>query len=334
MRILIIDLLNIGDLLFISPALRCLRAAYPKAQIDALVTMQFQEVLSDNPNIDRIIGMDKFGYHKSARHFLELTNELRASGYDMAIDFHGCSKSMLLALMSGAKRRVGMAADSCRIFYHQPVKQLTSVHRVESYLDMIRKLNIPAVDCGGMEMHISAQSQESADKKWDEAGISTDSPVIGLNPGARVQQRQWPAVKWIELTDMLYASGLKCVLFGGPGDVDIATEISTNTKRPLSVFAGKLTLQELAAMIAKCAVFVTGDTGPMHIAAAYKIPTVALFGPADPNITGPYKVRNIVCKSDDPCPGCLQHSTDARLHTCMNSINAEEVTDSIKTLLL
>jgi len=331
MRILVIDLLNIGDLLFASPALRSLREAFPEAKMDMLVKHAVVDTVRHNPNLDTVIGMDINGYHKSPAHFWELIRSLRAERYDKVINLHDSARSTLIATLCGANERLGFPSRRFGRLFHHPLKHRGDVHRVDSYLQALNELGIVTPGPHQMEMMVDEDSAKCAERKWQDAGLGDRALVIGLNPGARVPMRQWPPVKWAALADKLNASGLGTVVFGGPGETAIGEEIASTAHSDPIVFTGILSLLELACMTGKCAVFVSTDTGPLHIAVSQRTPVVALFNPANPAITGPYSIPHVIVMSNVDCPGCRGGSPES--HICLASVTVDEVHDGVLRML-
>jgi len=331
MRILIVDLLNIGDLLFTTPSLRALRNAYPAAEIDMLVPAQFSDVLRHNPNIDNLIGFDKGGQDERLPGFLRMVSLLRRNRYDLVINYQVSARASLISWLCGAKRRVGTASSVYRRMFHQVVESDEQVHRADMYLQILRDLSIPAGDDGKMEMFIDDASEAAVEALWREEGLDSAESVVGLNPGARVELRRWPVEKWADLADRLERDGCRTVLLGGPGEKDIADSTISRMKSQPVVLTGKLSLLELGAVAKKCTVFVTSDTGPLHIAVSVGAPVVTLFGPTRPEHTGPYKARSVVVESDVPCAACRGEKGAA--HICLRSIETDDAYAGVKRLL-
>lgn len=332
LKILVIDLLNIGDVLLATPALRVLRRAYPQAEIDILVKMQVRDIVLHNPNLSSVIGMDIKGRHRSPRHFIELVRDIRRRQYDQLINLHASARTMLLAALSGAKAKRGLASRGYEWLLHQSVEQRVDIHRAESYLQVLRDLGIPEHEHEGLEMWVDKESRLRAKEMWSEAELDSKKTIIGLNPGASVPIKQWTVNGWVELADLLTNDGMQPVFFGGPGDVALVDEIiSRMHARPVSL-AGKTTLLDLAALIRACEVFVSTDSGPMHIAASQKTPIAALFGPTSPAQFGPYFVPHVICRSEAPCVGC--RGGPAKSHTCLAGVSATEVHNKVKCLML
>lgn len=329
-----VDLLNIGDLLFTTPALRALRQAYLYAHIDMLVNEHISETVRYNPNLDHVIGIDKNGYHNSPHHFLELVGSIRRVRYDLVINLHGCARSSLIALLSGARRRVGLVSRRFDWTYHQAVIQRLDMHRADSHLEILRELGLcaepPTDESVRLEMHSDPESVRRAVRLWEEQGLCGET-VVGLSPGASVAVKRWRPEGWAELANLLDQQGLTPAFFGGKKETRLVDEILSMTDASYVSFTGKLTLCELAAMVAKCAVFVSCDSGPLHVAVSQGVPVVGLYGPTKPLHFGPYHVPHVICSAKERCERCRTGRGDE--HTCLTQVPVSAVFDGVKQLL-
>lgn len=327
MRILVVNLLNIGDVLFMTPALEALRALHPDAEIDVLVKHFVSDVISHNPDITRTIPIDIKGYHRSLPHLLELTRALRANDYDLLFDLHGSSRTWLISALCGARLRCGLAPRVLPFAFHRTTMRRTDIHRIESCLQIMNDLGFPADNPGKMmKMTLDQQSSENARRKWSESGIDADDTVIGLNPGARTLNKVWPPERWAVLADELNNGGFKTAIFGGPEDLDQVGKLVSTMKTESPVFTGQLSLLELAAMLSWCRILVSGDTGPLHIAASQGTPIVGLYGASNPVEFGPYGVPYVVCSGE-------VEASDGEPVNDMERIKIDQVTTAIKQLL-
>lgn len=331
MKILVISLLNIGDVLFTTPALRSLRSAYPDAQIDMMVNTRSAETVALNPNLTRLIVIDKSGHHKTVRGFLELIRDLRHERYDVVINLHGCARTSLVTTLCGARQRWGLVSRGFDRLYHKPVHQRTDIHRVDSHLRILSDLGISTLPDLSMEMRFDDASRDSAQAKMSDAGVSDADVCVGLNPAASVPLKQWRDEGWAELANLLGRQGYRAILFGGPEDVQTAGRIARMAKSKPVVLAGKLTLQELAAAVNRCSAFVSVDSGPLHVAASQGVRVVGLYGPTDPTEFGPYRVPRVVLSNTEQCASCrFGLESD---HTCITSIQPGDVFAAVQMLL-
>lgn len=331
MKILIVDLLYIGDLLFTTPVIRALRTAHPDAQLDMVVNQTSQAVIQHNPLINNIIGMNTKGTG-SLRDYLRILKRLRREKYDLAICLHGHNeRATLITGLSGAKRTCGQAFPALRWLYDQPITKVPSVHPSDTYLWILKECGIPYGPHQGLEMWADKSSRQRGDVLWHDAGLTGERQVIGINPGASFPTKRWTIDGFAALHDRLHADGYVPVFFGGPMDVEMVTQISARTATPPITFTGKVNLSELSVLIRKCACFVSGDSGPMHMAASQQVPTLAIFGPTISERYYPYGVPHLVVTADEPCLRCEQRQCeDLR---CMKNLTVERVYEGVRTLM-
>lgn len=332
LKILIINLMYIGDLLFITPAIHILKNTYPTAEIDLLMDEKYQQIYINNQFISNIIAIDKKGFHGKLINYIKLIKDIRKKNYDLVINFHRNERSSALAAFSRGKQIIGFASRGLGVFFTSLVKERTDINQVDAYLEVLKSLGINELQNNGLEMFPGEEGENSANQKWMAAGLTTQSKVIGLNPGGSWPTKRWTIEGFARLIDLLNKTGFTPVIFGGDMDKPMVDQIIAITERPPVVFTGKLNLLELGAMIKKCSVFVSGDSGPMHIAASQHVPIVALFGPSDPKRYAPYHVKHTVIRaSEESCISCGLH--ECSHHRCMEKIEAKDVYKAIITLL-
>lgn len=332
LKILIINLMYIGDLLFITPAIHLLRTTYPASELDLLLDKKYIDIFVNNDHINNIIAIDKKGFHGKLMNYIRLIKDIKKKNYDLVINLHRNERSSAIAAFSNGKRIIGFASKGFEFFFSSPLKEHTDIHQVESYLNVLKVLEIKDLHNKGLEMIPGVDAENSADRKWTEAGLKSESNVIGLNTGGSWPTKRWTIEGFAQLINLLYKNNFIPVMFGGDMDKPMVEQIIFKTPKPPVIFTGKLNLLELGATIKKCSVFVSGDSGPMHIAASQQIPTVALFGPSDPIRYAPYHVDHILLRSlEETCIGCGLHKCEH--HRCMKNIKAPDVYRAITTLL-
>ncbi len=306
MRLLVVKLADIGDVLTATPTLRALRTSFPASHITMLVAPGSGAVLSGLPYLDDIILFDTFRYDRpwdalrpqSLVAAWEFFRSLRAGRYDTVLILHhlttrwGSLKYAALALGSGAERRLGL--DNGRGWFFTrwaPDYGFGAEHEVEYWLDVAALMGAHTDD-RRLEIAVA-----DADRQWAAEQLATgrlpggEGRVIIVHPGSGgfIPSRRWPAARFAQVADTLaerYAALI--VLVGGPEEAALAEAVAGQMQtKPLNL-AGKTTIKQLAALLTRCALFVGGDSGVMHIAVAAGAPVVALFGPTNEKAWGPY----------------------------------------------
>jgi ADP-heptose:LPS heptosyltransferase len=315
----------IGDLLQLTPILRALNKAFPGMKVSLLVgSPAAGEMFKYNPNVHEIVVFDRKGAHRSFSAFLALWWRVRGAGYDLVINYQRSNlKAWLLAL----------AAAPCRVLiYHKARRRI--VHAVVNHLETLAPLGIVATDCH-LDLFLGAEDERFAEQVFAEAGLYGQT-VIALNPGASHRVNRWGTKQFAELIDLLNDQlDVRSIIVGGSGDETLAAEIAAAARSNALVLAGKTTIRQLGAVLKRCAVLVSGDTGPMHVATAVGTRVVALFGAADPERTGPVGPGHRVIQATTVhCVPCRRRTCDNVVELeCMNTLAAETVLDTIVTIL-
>lgn len=329
-KILVIQTAFIGDVILTTPLLEVIAREFKEAQLSVVVTPQGKEILNGNPDISEIIVYDKKGKDKGIIKFCEMVKKIKAKGFDLSIIPHRSLRSSLLVYLSQIPKRIGFNTSAGSFLLTNKVHYLRNKHEVTRNLDLAqvglgikvgeRKLNI----------YLSDKEKDFAKRFLREHNI-TDDFLVGFAPGSVWATKRWTTEGYAEVGDELSKRyHAKVIIFGSKDDVGIAQEIHNRMKISPIIAAGKTNLKELSALIAQCKLFITNDTAPMHIAMAFNIPTVAIFGPTTLNIGfGPYGEKYVVveCKGLE-CRPCSLHGPrrcPEKHFACMKEISPQQV---------
>jgi lipopolysaccharide heptosyltransferase II len=224
----------------------------------------------------------------------------------------------------GYHASAGIADEGSYIFTNERYKPLSiETHALDRYLDLVAQLGVPTADIP-FEFPISPISLEAA-RGWLERNGFNGHPVVILHPIAKWETKKWPAEKFAQLADRFVGRGAKVIITGSSGDAQEVRRIVAGTKASSGILnlTGKTNLSELAALFSLGDLVITPDTGPMHLAAAVKVPVVALFGPTAPWRTGPYGEGHRVLRRNLACSPCFKKKCATR--ECMEQITVDEV---------
>lgn len=332
-RILIIEVNWVGDILFTTPAIRAIRERYPKSFMATLVVPRCIEMLKDNPNIDEIIVFDEKGAHRGVFGKVSLILEIRRMGFDTVISFHRSMSRMLLAFLAGIPRRIGYYTRKRSWLLTDAVASLKAQpHRVEYFLDITRAVGIYTKN-KNYEFFVPKESFTEADETLRQNGIDKDEEYFLINPGGNWLPKRWPKERYAQLCESLkrlYKK--KIVITGAEKDILLADDIIRMSNNSAISICGKTTLKELAAIIRRAVLIISNDSGPMHIAVSQRAPTIALFGPTHPAITGPYGDGDYIVLHK--WKGCEVPCYDLTCsdYRCMEAISVEDVLDAVKRL--
>ncbi|MBI1954854.1 MAG: lipopolysaccharide heptosyltransferase I [Acidobacteria bacterium] len=330
-RILMVRLGSMGDIVHALPVLATLQENFPKWEIDWLVESRWQPLLEGNPYLCRIVELDTLAWRrqllsgKNWSVFRRTIRQLRERRYDCAIDLQGSLKSAVACRLSGASEVIGFDRPWLKeaaggVFYTRRVAT-RATHVVEANLALAAALG---ARCPAIRFPLPAGEPDCLPD-----GFPRDSIAV-LNPGAGWRSKCWPAAGYGQVADALEKDfNLRVVLNCGPGEETLAREAQTacQTAKPLLYSGG---LPGLIALLRRSRLMVGPDTGPAHLAAALGVPTVALFGPTDPQRNGPYGSRTKSLRPDN-APTSYQHS--ATPAEAMSRLQPEQVLSVIRELL-
>jgi len=318
-RILIVKPSSLGDVIHALPTAARLRCRFPQAHIAWLVNDTLSSLLQRCPVINEII---PFARHH-ARQWYPLLRRLRTERFDLVVDLQGLLRSGIMTIATGAPRRIGLsdAREGSRLFYNEIVA-VPRCHAVDRYLCVANHLGCEA---GPVEFPLGLPSPVSDLRSQ----ISNFKSPIAIHPTARWPTKLWGDERFAELVRRLPPD--RVVLTGAASERDRIETIAQG--RPN--LAGKTSLLELAELYARCAVVVTNDSGPMHLAAAVGTPVVAIFGPTDPSLTGPYGNRHVVLRSAVDCSPCFKkHCVHRPPMECMEQVTVEQVLAAVNPFLV
>ena len=335
-RFLVVKFGSLGDIVHCLPSVAQLRAAFPQAEIDWLIERK-NKIVVDLSGLDvRLVPIDTYQWRNSpgigsAREIAEFVWALRTDGYDCAIDFQGLLKSAFFAYLSGAPVRIGWERDflkesASRFFYTEVVKP-KRIHVIDQQLELLKPIGIEPDWYAEVPLRASDDARKSVQRKLK--GL-TDYVVI--NPGGNWATKCWHPERYGELAGRLVRDGLPVTVTWGPGEeqrVDALERVAGNGIRRVST-----NLDELVALCERAKLFVGGDTGPMHFAAAAGAPIVSIFGPTSSDRNGPFRREDIVVERRLPCRPCYERSKCPLQHwQCIEDVTVDQVYEACKKRL-
>uniref|UniRef100_UPI00405606C7 lipopolysaccharide heptosyltransferase II n=1 Tax=Candidatus Electronema sp. TaxID=2698783 RepID=UPI00405606C7 len=336
-RILVRSTNWIGDAVMTTPAARSIRRNFPNAQITLLALPWVADVFAACPHVDRILLYDKQGRHYGLQGKLRLAAELRVEKFDLAILLQNAFEAALIAWLARIPARAGYSTDGRGLLLTHSVRKHPEIgkkHQVHYYQEMLAGLGL-GLEEDTPELFLAPAAAQEADALIAQALRGEKAPVIGLNPGAAYgPAKRWPIAKYAALAKALAAAtGGLIVVFGTKADQQAATEIAAAAGGRTLDLTGKTSLALALACIARCDVFVTNDSGLMHVAAALNTPLAAVFGSTDHIATGPFSERAAVIRHPLPCSPCMKtHCPQGHLR-CMELVSVEEVQQAALALL-
>jgi heptosyltransferase II len=323
----------IGDAVMCEPALRGLRSLFPEAELAMLAKPAIAELFAAYPGLNRVLVYDK-EVHAGMAGKWSLAGTLRRHGFDLAVLFQNAFEAAFIAWLAGIPRRYGYATDGRVLFLTQPVavpRPDNLVHQVEYYWNMLKPLGVSG-EAPPPTLHVSADEDRMVDGRFASAGIDPSSIMIGVNPGSTYgRAKRWLPERFAEVAHRLVerlrrteGAPVVVVILGAKGEELLGKDIASRIGRQSIVLSGATTIRELMAVVKRCRLLITNDTGPMHIAAAFGVPIVAIFGPTDARTTAPYGQERSVVRETVDCAPCLLRDCPID-HRCMTRIPVDRV---------
>ena len=287
-NILVIDFGQLGDVVLSLPALRAVREKFPRSQITVAAGKPSGEIVRMSGYADATIEIDRVAMRDgfkplSILRILSVVKDVRQRKFDFVIDLHSFSETNLLGFVSGAQKRLfarrrGRSLDFLSNFRPRPPIETTNRarHQVDRYLDVLTPLGVADAD-RVPRLTTRAVNDREIDRLLSKSKADAGTPLVGLFPGAGSEERRWPLERFAQLAEILiHGDRVRPIIFLGPEERHLLSEIKAKFPSEVVVL-DRLTIPQLAAALARLAVFVSNDTGPMHIAAAVGTPVVILL---------------------------------------------------------
>jgi heptosyltransferase-2 len=328
----------VGDAIMMTPALRAVRASFPQADITLLAKPWVLPVFAHSDSIDHVMTYQADGRHKGAMGVLRLARDIKEAHFDTAILFQNAFEAALLVWLAGIPTRIGFSTDGRRLLLSHPVdgwRRLKKGHFVDYCLGVVTGAGLRG-DGRRLSLTISPEERTQARERLTQLAIPADRPLVGLNPGAAYgTAKRWPVARYIALGRHLFdAFDARIVVFGAGNEADVGQTLADGIGPAARNLAGRTSLREAMALIGLCALFVTNDSGLMHVAAALDTPQVAIIGPTDPVATGPFNAASATVQAAGACPRspCLLPHCPID-HRCMTAVSEAQVFQAAERLL-
>lgn len=347
-NILVINTMHIGDLMLVTPALRTLRANYPKAHIALLTDKPLADLVRCNENIDECILIDKHGRDKGILALIRFIRQIRKRHFDLVINYHRNERASAIASFSGGKKIVGYAQPFFHRFFDHWMPNLAMadtpkdkvMHQTLCHLKVLQEAaGCTKLDDRGLEMWLPLEEEKKASDLWQKE-FAKDDRVIAFNIGASWMTKRWIDAYFAECADRFIQEGYHIAFLGGPTDVAIVKACIEKMKEKDSpkvhVFTGKVSLTVLAGLLRRCCLFLTTDSGPMHVGVAMNVPIVTMFGASPVPTFYPYDGKDIVIKTPESCHPCGIHDCPKKGEdhmACMKHIPVDVVMKYSEELL-
>ena len=351
MRILLVRLRLIGDVVFTTPAIGALKRRFPDAHLTYLVEAAAEPIVTHHPDLDEVIVVERPRGLARWRYDLALARRLRAAHFDIVIDFHGGPRSSMLTWTTGAPQRIGYDLPGRRWCYTTRLPWTRSLvpprHSVLNQWDLLTPLGIEPPDRArdAVTMRVDAGTEARVQSRLAAAAVPADAPLIVMHVSAGNPFRRWPAASFAAVAADLARDDARrrVIITSGPSEAAAAEAVAQEARRLAGhaadgiVRTGEFDLAELRALVGRAALYIGGDSGPLHVAATTRTPIVALFGPTLPERSMPWRDPAIGAIAIDagplPCRPCHQRHCVPGDFRCLTAISPTMVVAAARSLL-
>ena len=365
-RILLIKPSALGDVVHTIPVLVKLRARYPSARIDWLITPENADIVGCHPALSNVVLFARRDFSKRGRRwralvaFFDLLKQIRSAKYDLVVDMHGQLRSAFFALVSGAHVRIGFDRPIKRVLTVSAEHDLRNVPshgwrgaREGSWIAYTHRISIPTLDVHAIDrylwigrllgfdddppdltIHLSSDTVRNVQQLLEEQGVTPDMPLVILVPGTIWETKHWTIEGFAGVARQFLHDGFAVALAGTKRDQQRCRQIAAAASGACDL-SGKTTPAELAALIRRAEVAVTNDSASMHVAASLGKPMVSVFGPTNPVHIGPYQRPESVVRVDLPCSPCNYRrlSQCPFDHACMKQVTPAMVVERVRKIV-
>lgn len=334
-RILVIELLYIGDLIAITPTLRALKKRFPKAETTLMTLPGMKDVISGNPNVDHIISYSK---REIRENFNKVVNDLRWK-YDLAVILHpGSFRISWLLVRADIPYRVGCTKvgflEGKGYFLTHKVKPSWELkHKIDDNLDVVGTI-YAETDDKHLEIYTPKEAEEYVGRKLKEKGVESKDYLVCIQAIPKHRSHEWINERFAELADRLIEKNKKVVFVGAQKDGEKTEDIidlMKNKEKAIN-FCGETNIKQFFALIKRSNLVISVDSAAMHVAAAFNKKIVALFGAGNPKIWRPYCSKaEVIFKEDKVCTSCMKHKC-RKGYKCMEAITVDDVMEAVERL--
>ncbi|MFH1552088.1 MAG: lipopolysaccharide heptosyltransferase II [Candidatus Omnitrophota bacterium] len=337
-RILITRTDRLGDVVLSTPVIRFMRQAYPDSYIAFMVRPENRDVVANNPHLDEIIVYDKRGAQRSFWDTVKFAFDLRRKRFDIAVALHPTNRAHIMLFLAGIPVRIGyrrkMSWLLTKRIPHR--KQEGGKHEVDYNFDLLEQSGFDVAHLDRRPyMRTTDNDKRLIDSMQKSFGIGKD--IIAVHAGASCPSKRWFPERFARVADIL-GEKYQCdiVLVGGDDTAEYSGIVASAMKHKVTDLTGMLLVGELAELISRCKIFISNDSGPVHVAVAVGTPAVAIFGRKESGLSpgrwGPLGERDAVLHKPAGCEVCLAHNCE-RDFACLKAITVEDVVEASEKIL-
>jgi heptosyltransferase-2 len=296
------------------------------------------DIVDGNPVLDEVIIYDKDAKHKSWYGSFKFALNLKKKRFDLAIVLHPTNRVHLVTFFAGIRRRIGYDRKFGFLLTDRikHTKQLGEKHELEYNLDLVRYLGIEPKE-KNLFMPIKITSEEWTEELCEQEGLKKTDKLLAIHPGASCPSKIWSSERFAEVMDKLIEKyGFKVLVIAGPKDIKIAQEVIKNMHHPGINLAGRTSVSQLASILKRCQLFISNDSGPVHIASSVGTPVISIFGRNQKGLSplrwGPVGKKDKFLHKEVGCIECLAHNC-VKGFACLKAITVDDVVSAADSML-
>jgi heptosyltransferase II len=337
-KILIVRLDRIGDVLLSTPVIKAVRDAYPESHIAFMVRPYARDIVEGNPYLNEVIIYDKAGKEKGLIGNLRFIFGLRKRNFDLVLILHPTARTHLVTFLARIPERVGYDRKWGILLTKRipHTKHLGLRHEIDYTLDVLRYIGVRAQE-KKLLVPIRPESEERARGIFSRYGVKDSDIVITVNPSASCVSKRWSAERFAKVCDALAKDrGARVIIISGAKDKSFGDRVAGSmTERNINL-SGQTSVSDVASILKRSRLFISNDSGPVHIACAVETPVIAIFGRNDrglsPERWGPTGGRDTVLHKDVGCDTCLAHNCDKGFK-CLMAVSVDDVLNAAHKIL-
>ncbi len=335
-RYLIIQTAFLGDTILTEPLVETIKENDKDAFVCVLVIPQNKDVFNLNPKVDNIITYDKHGKDNGLMGFLKITKKIRQFGFDVVISPHTSFRSSFIALFSKAKMRIGFNDADLSFVYTHNIRKNKDLHTRDKNLQLLEPLNFEN-EIKDIKLYYSEENERFIEGMFEAYSVDRNKKVIGISHSSVWPTKRWPKKYFGELANKLTDIGYTVILFGTQKDASRSEFIKRNNDKIINL-TGKTNIKDMFCAISKLDLLISNDSAPVHIASAYNIPTIDIYGPTIPEFGFyPLSEKNKIMQVEGlSCRPCGKHgsvSCHKKHFKCMLDIKPDDVLDAVFEML-
>lgn len=337
-RILLVRTDRIGDVALSTPVIKALRETNRNSYIAMMVSPYAKEILEGGPYLDEIIIYDKNAKHKGLSRSIKFSQNLKKKFFDLAVILHPTNRVHLTTFFARIPKRIGYDRNLGLLLTQKlkHTKQFGEKHELEYNLDLLRPLGIETKD-KKLYMPLRLESEEWIQAILRQEGVGPRDKLLAIHPGASCPSKVWPEDRFARVADSLAEKyGFKVLLVAGPKDLKKAEGVLKNIKHPVINLAGRTSVSQLASVLKRCSLFISNDSGPVHISSAVGTPVISIFGRnqkgLSPKRWGPTGLKDRIVHKEVGCIECLAHNC-VKEFACLKAISVDDVVGVADSIL-